>query len=403
VSFQSRRIERSVALLLALALASSPAALARTVVSDDAKDLSVLYAFQGLLDGASPVGGVTLGPSGVIFGTTSAPEQSGFGTIFALIPAGDRYAHATLYRFAGPPDGSSPTGNVLEDASGNLFTTTQRGGRSNSGTAVALSPGAAGYRETERFSFKKTDGTSPVDGFVASGSVLYATASEGGKFGYGAIVAFTLPGFKEHSVYDFTGGDDGGAPRSGLVRDGDGALYGTTFYGGAAGYGVVFRFVPSGRNGTEDVVWTFGTSSQTDGEHPQTSVLLDGDGNIYGTTQYGGSNALGVVFKLSPESGGYVESILHDFGGPADGSKPSSGLTVSGGLLYGVTSIGGADNDGTIFEISPTGAQYAVVHDFEGTDGAYPRANLYPRGNALYGETTEGGPAGFGVVFRFVP
>jgi uncharacterized repeat protein (TIGR03803 family) len=211
-------------------------------------------------------------------------------------------------------------------------------------------------------------------------------------------------------LYSFKGAPDGSFPSSGLVRDAAGNLYGTTNLGGTStacnsdGCGTVFKIDTSGN---ETILHNF---NGLDGQYPIAGLIRDGNGNFYGTTTYGGTYGYGVVFKMDPTG---VETVLYNFTGGSDGSRPNAGLVRdSGGNLYGTTVEGGSSTCslgcGVVFKLDPTGTE-TVLHAFTGPDGAAPYASviLGPGGN-IYGTTFEGGSStcghgGCGVVFKLAP
>jgi uncharacterized repeat protein (TIGR03803 family) len=189
---------------------------------------------------------------------------------------------------------------------------------------------------------------------------------------------------------------DGRNPASTLVLDGAGNLYGTTIYGGANNNGTVYKIAP---DGTETVRYSFGGSG---GIYPQGSLAQDGSGDLYGTTADGG-DGYGVVFKISPSG---AETVLYAFGGGVGGAYPEGGVILDGeGNLYGTTSKGGAAGNGTVFKVAPDGKE-TILYAFKGdgeNDGALPWAPLAMDGSGdLYGTTTGGGTGG-GTVFRVTP
>src|SRR6202020_2077816 len=231
-------------------------------------------------------------------------------------------------------------------------------------------------------------------------------------------------------LHSFAGGTaDGTAPDIGVVADKTGNLYGTTQYGGAAGNGTVFQLSPPSTKGgawTETVLYSF--QGGLDGYTPYAGVVLDAVGNLYGTTIYGGENNLGIVYELSPPalSGGtWTETILHVFTGGSDGSYPSGNLKIDGkGNLYGTTQHGGTERGdcglgcGTVFEMTPPATKgtawiESILYAFTGYvsstsqgDGAFPQAALImDTEGSLYGTTFRGGAnpscwGGCGTVFR---
>jgi len=226
------------------------------------------------------------------------------------------------------------------------------------------------------------------------------------------------------NTYIFKGLSDGGYPYAGLYADANGVIYGTTVDGGANGAGTVFSLLPPDYT-TETVLYAFaGTANgNADGQFPRSTLIEDQNGVLYGTTARGGPSpachsdlGCGTVFALIPNSsGGYVESILYAFRGDknADGEFPYAGLVESQGVLYGTTAEGGVDNCsghfgcGTVFALTPNGSggyTESIVHTFQnGDDGAIPKAPLIDVDGTLYGTTTTGGANGSGVAFALTP
>jgi uncharacterized repeat protein (TIGR03803 family) len=266
-----------------------------------------------------------------------------------------------LYTFTGGTDGGFPQGGVIADSAGNLYGTTTSDGVDHSGVVYELSPGAGPGKQTQT------------------------------------------------TLYAFTGGNDGGNPQAGLVADAKGNLYGTTYAGGADGDGVVFELSPPKKGATawtETVLWTF--TGGNDGSLPTCALILDSEGNIYGTTDEGGTGVVGTVFELSPPPKGsktWAESVLYNFTGNNDGGEPYGRmLLASDGNLYGTTAGYGQYNYGNIFKLAVPvnggGWTFSVLHAFQGsTDGEVPRDGLIqgPDGT-LYGDTA-GFDDSFGNVF----
>jgi uncharacterized repeat protein (TIGR03803 family) len=368
---------------------------------------TVLHSFGRHPDGRTPFGGVTVDPAGNIFGTTDGGGASNCGTVYELIPSGSSYTEGVIHSFDAHSDGCHPFSNPIEDQAGNLYATASLGGQGHGGTVIALSPAGSTYQETSVHEFGNgVDGKDPYGAPLDEGFVLYATVGYGGKYGFGAIVALTVPDLSESDVYDFKGPPaDGAYPGCTLVQDSAGALYGTTYYGGTATQGTVFRFVPSGSGGIETVIWNF--QGDPDGTGPYDGAIIDEKGNVYGETAYGGLGD-GIVYKLTPREGGYKETILYAFGGGhpwgVDGIVPNGTLLARGDFLYGAASNGGLYDDGTLFKISTRGAGFTKLHDFQGAaDGRDPTGTLVASGRALFGTTAAGGRLDKGVVFRFVP
>jgi uncharacterized repeat protein (TIGR03803 family) len=277
--------------------------------------------------------------------------------------------YTVLYTFKGGTDGAVPiTAGLIRDAAGNLYGTTSSGG---------------------------DDPSCSTDG-VAGCGVVFKLAPSG----------------EETVLHAFTGGADGGVVVAGVIRDNEGNLYGSTVFGGSGTLpaGTVFKLDSTGQ---ETVLHSFCSSSNcTDGNGPSAGVIRDNEGNLYGTTGAGGEFCLeyggcGVVFKLDASG---KETVLYNFcpngyGNCTDGSFPSAGLVQdAAGNLYGTTGSGGANGDGTVFRVGPTGTETVLYSFAGGADGASPFAGLVrdEAGN-LYGTTTGGGPSGWGTVFKVDP
>src|ERR1700722_18280865 len=262
-------------------------------------------------------------------------------------------------------------------------------------TAVIGTPAAQAqtYTYTVLHRFTGADGARPFAGLIGdSADNLYGTTIYGGAWGYGVVFKLNKTG--ETVLHSFTGGADGSGPQAGLIQDSAGNLYGTTENGGAWGYGVVFKLDTTG---TETVLHSF--ADKPGGANPVARLIQDSAGNLYGTTEYGGASGSGVAFKLDTTG---TERSLYSFTGGADGGRPAAGLTRdSAGNFYGTTQYGGASNKGVVFKLDTTGTE-TVLHSFTGfADGGYPYAGLIQDSlGSLYGTTADGGPSHHGVVFK---
>jgi uncharacterized repeat protein (TIGR03803 family) len=266
--------------------------------------------------------------------------------------------------------------------------------------AASLNPmDAQAGKLTVLYNFKGgTDAAAPSAGLIYQGNILFGTSASGGGtgcFGDGCGTLFEVDPKTgaETVIYSFKGGTDGQGPEAPLVYE-NGALFGTTPFGGAAGAGTVFKFVL--RTGTEKVLYSFAGGS--DGANPQYGALVWHGGALYGTTQRGGNGA-GTVFKIDTKTG--TETLLHSFTGGSDGELPAAGLVYRHGTLYGTTVTGGTSGDGSVFKVDANTGAEAVLYSFTGlADGLSPQAGVIFHRGTLYGATTGGGASGYGNVFK---
>jgi uncharacterized repeat protein (TIGR03803 family) len=335
--------------------------------------------------------------AGNLYGTTEGGGANAEGTVFKIDATG---AESVLYSFGGSTtDGAGPQAGLIMDGAGNLYGTTFSGGaNSYYGTVFKLS---ASGTESILHSFgvvTSGDAENPHAGVIMDGAGnLYGTTYGGGANGDGAVYEISATG-KESVLYSFPfGTNDNGSPDASLIMDGAGNLYGTTAFGGANNGGTVFKI---GTAGSESTLYSFG-SSASDGWYPDAPLIMDDNGNLYGTTAEGGTNNDGTVFEINVSG---IESVLYSFGSSAaDGVKPLAGLIMdTDGNLYGTTYSGGANDDGTVFKIS-VGGNESVLYSFGSgsTDGAKPASGLIidSSGN-LYGTTQAGGTINYGTVFK---
>ncbi|MGB6690338.1 MAG: choice-of-anchor tandem repeat GloVer-containing protein [Terracidiphilus sp.] len=332
------------------------------------------------------------------------PGLTGSMLAVALLAGGAGAARAqetVLYAFGAiSMDGDRPYGGLIFDGKGNLYGITVTGGTHSNGTVFELIPEAGGgWTEKVLYNFGDavSDGQNPYGGVIFDKlGNLYGTTDNGGTDLSGTVFELSPQpdgSWKEQMLYSFKNIDnDGNYPQAGLILDGNGNLYGTTSQGGDSSSGTVFEVSPqSGGTWTEQVLHSF-SSSSTDGTFPEAGLIFDGNGNLYGTTSEGGSpHGPGTVFELTQVAGGnWNEQVLHSFGANSmDGIFPEAGLIFDGsGNLYGTTQLGGA-----------YGALYAgggtVFELTPAVEGTWTEKILYSFGTS----TTDGQNPYSGVVF----
>lgn len=338
-------------------------------------ELSPLFKFNDPdNDGNDLYSKVTVGPDGALYGTAAeggggtCDEGGGCGLVYKLQPAASAcravmcpWTETVLYRFARTDDGANPYSEVIFDSAGNLYGTTAYGGGGacdgglGCGVVYELTPSNGGWTETVLYTFTGgSDGAEPIGGLIFDqAGNLYGT-SNGGDGGFIFKLSPSNGGWTETTLYSFQAATDGAGPDSTLIADGSGNLYGVAYQGGVNNGGTAFEWSPSG-GGTFTVLYSFPTNSV-----PSGSPIFDIAGNLYGTTADGGANHIGSIFKLSPNGSGWTETDIHSFGGLGDGANPYSGVTMdSEGRLYGTALNGGANLQicangcGTVWEITP--------------------------------------------------
>jgi len=377
----------------------------------------VLHKFTGGADGANPEDALTFDAAGNLYGTTRS-------TVFELSPNPDgTWTETVLYDFTGANDPSDIRASVIFDANGNLYGTSHAGGDYGAGTVYELMPSSGGtWSENILHSFTGgSDGYGPVGGLIfdAVGN-LYGAARGGGAYGHGVVYELTpnLDGsWTETVLHNFANGADGAYPdHSNLTFDSTGNLYGVTADGGVqtcfwldSGCGVVFKLTPNGDGTwTESVLYSF--TGGKDGSIPQSTLVFDAEGNLYGTTMQAGAYGYGVVFELTLGADGiWTEQVLHQFNGGTDGASPWSGVAFdAAGNLYGATHDGGGGSCGggcgTVFELLPNPqGRWAerILHRFKSTPNDAPigKVVLDNAGN-LYGTTSGESTSGYGGVYE---
>jgi uncharacterized repeat protein (TIGR03803 family) len=345
-----------------------------------------------------------------------------------------------IYSFAGGTDGANPESDLLMDAAGNLYGTTNQGGiggcYEGCGTVYELSRTKGGWQLKVLYSFAggSSDGAGPMAGltFDSAGNLYGATAFGGSPYGYGTVFKLAPDshgGWSESILHSFAGYTDGMYPASDLVLDSQGNLYGTAdggtdtpVCGGPAGEGcgIVFRLT-SNPDGTWTKTTIYNFAGAPDAAVPIGPLVLGADGSFYGASVYGGigpcilgnlgfspPDGCGALYKLTPSGGGWSEAVIYSFfRGRGFARNPSGGLVLErSGRLLGTSTYGG-NGDGAFFQIEQTekGWEQTILHRFYGDpDGRNPvgRLAIGPDGN-LFGATISGGangPHGSGTVFE---
>lgn len=386
-----------------------------TTLPAQAQTLTTLHKFTGQMDGAGPQGLVAVDRAANVYGSAPGGGSHGGGAVFRASNRNGAWTFTPLYDFQRGQDGSGPQAGVTLGPDGVIYGTTWFGGgtgcgqNSGCGTVFKLTPPPTFCRMvlcpwTETVLYRATSPSDPccfVGGVILDNAGnIYGMSSGGGSGncfgkGCGAVYKLTASGgsYTPSVIYNFQGGNDGAAPYGNLAIDAAGNLYGTATYGGQFGFGTVFKLVRSAGGYTFQLLYTF--TDGTDGAMPQGNVVLDSAGNLYG-----GSGDGGGIFQIT-SSGTYT---LID---PIPGGIQSPITIDAAGVIYGTTFAGGTRGDGTIFKLTYSNGvwTHTILHSFDVVDGALPLSGVgFDAGGNLYGTSTSGGePANDGTLWQLTP
>jgi uncharacterized repeat protein (TIGR03803 family) len=402
-----------IAIAAALSLASSAAA---------APKFKVLHSFSmGTGDGAGLYGSLALDEKENLYGMTAGGGTYGYGTAFELTSQRNGgWSETILHSFNCKVESCAPVAGLVLDKEGNLYGM----GGSGLGDVFRLQHGSGGWTLTVIDDHGSPHATLALD----KAGNLYGPTGNHGKHGEGAISELVAgDNWLENVLYSFCSRRDqkgtcldGWGPSAGVTWGPVGVLYGTTLYGGDAPYspfcgntgcGVVYQLTPENDGSWKETVLHSFPATKSDGSVLYDGVVLDKKGNIYGATSQGGNTNCGVIFELSPKSGGkWRETILYDFPNLSDGCDANTLTFDQHGNLWGTAQGGTGCKDGgcgVVFKMTPDANgnwKYTVVHNFDNTDGDIPAAALTidKHGN-VYGTTELGGSGGWGVVFEITP
>jgi hypothetical protein len=438
----SQTLARSISLTAIVALMAFTAA---------AQTERIIHTFNGSthIDGSGSEGNLIADSAGNLYGTSFGSGSGAAGVVFELsppVPPSGAWTETILHSFSGA-DGADPAAGLVFDSAGNLYGTTAYGGNGpctvlavvlGCGVVFQLSPPTSGGSWTEsvlyNFQGGNDSGGSQAALIFDSAGNLYGTTSGSGfdhtSNGVGAVFQLSPPSvaggaWTETTICDFPSAVLGLNPFGPVVFDASGNLYGTTYIGGNLSCGgnlecgVVYQLAPPSQAGgswTETVIHTF-AGGRREGANPVGGLVIDPSGTIFGTTSKGGSSSgagFGTVFEMRPPSttgGAWAYATIHVFGGTGDGVAPRAGVSLGSGL-YGTTSLGGALNVGTVFQLTPgpAGSPWTetVLHSFQysgtsHTDGSNPYGGIVLYRGALVGTTLGGGAKNSGIVYAVIP
>jgi uncharacterized repeat protein (TIGR03803 family) len=370
-------------------------------LNTDGTDLLLLHRFTGKDgDGADPYAGFILGSDGLLYGTTAAGGSADLGTIFRLDPVGGTLQ--ILHSFSTiDHDGTQPYASLIEATDGALYGTTQLGGTSAQGVVFTLRKDGSGYTLLHHFTGMQGDGSQPSAELIEGlDGALYGTTHFGGHTNRGTVFKLDKHGANFTVLHSFAGANhDGAHPFAGLIQGDDGRLFGTTTQGGIANDGAIFTLDPNGQ--AFRLLHSFGHESN-DARRPFATLFRASDGLLYGTTAFGGNADVGTIFRINPNGDHF--QVLYSFTDSVnDGSLPYSALIeTSDGTLSGTTWGGGASAHGTIFRLNRDGQDHRILHSLAlGADAIAPHGTLLEASDgSLYGTTWTGGDHDQGTIFK---
>ena len=320
-----------------------------------------------------------------------------FFVFFLSIGISSFAQYTKLLDFDGTAKGKYPYGSLYYDGTF-MYGMTSIGGTSDLGTVFKIKPDGSGFAKLLDFA-GTTNGSNPYGNLISDGTFLYGMTVNGGANNFGTIFKIMKDGTGYTKLLDFAGTTNGSNPWGSLISDGT-YLYGMTFGGGSSSMGTVFKIKFDGTGYTKLLDF----AGLSNGRNPRGDLFFDGT-YLYGMTSVGGSDNLGTLFKIMPNGTGYVK--LLNFDSITNGRNPYGSLISDGTYLYGMTSGSGTKSSnsfGTLFKIKTDGTAYARLLEFDGaTKGRYPYGSLISNGNYLYGMSFNGGIDNFGTLFKIMP
>jgi uncharacterized repeat protein (TIGR03803 family) len=349
-----------------------------------------LFDFDGTANGSNPDGSL-ISDGTFLYGMTGSGGLSDYGTIFKIKTDGTGFTKLHDFDFN---DGINPYGSLILEG-GFLYGMTSAGGLDASGgTIFKIKPDGTGFLKL--LDVGGSFGANPKSSLVSDGTFFYGMTSKGGSSNLGSLFKIKPDGTGATKILDFTGLVNGSNPSSDLFFDGT-FLYGLTNSGGANDFGTIFKIKTDGTG----YISLLDLDAAPNGSYPYGSVISDGT-FLYGLMDSGGTSDFGTVFKIKKDGSGFVKLLDFD----VTGTGPTGSLVSDGTFLYGMTSNGGERNRGTLFKILPDGTSYSKLYDFLGfefLDGSYPLGSLFFDGTFLYGMTSLGGANNFGTIFKIKP
>ena len=356
------------------------------------------YDFTGLL-GAQPKGSLIQASDGNLYGVTYDSGTSGLGVLFSYNITTNVYTKKV--DFDGASKGSRPVGSLLQASDGNLYGCTSYGGPNNYGVLFLFNPTTSFYITRVAFTGVSSDGAYPAGSLIqATDGSLYGMTEYGGANNYGTLYSYNPTTYSYSKKLDFAGPSNGSKPEGSLVQASDGNLYGSTLEGGTNNLGVLFNYNSS----TNTYAKKLDFAGTINGRNPPSQIMQANDGNLYAMSTAGGLSDLGLLYSYNPTTNNYSKKIDFDWG--ANGTNPYGSLIkANDGNFYGMAGVGGTNNLGVLFQYNSITNAYTKKIDFTGvTNGSRPTGSLVQASDGnLYGMTSDGGANNLGVIFQYNP
>ncbi len=349
---------------------------------------SKLFDFEYTPKGSNPFGDLYFDGT-FLYGLTNEGGINDDGIFFKIKIDGTGFVN--LFDFNSSITGSAPNASLIFDGTF-FYGTCSYGGPGSKGTVFKIKPDGTGFVDILDF-LGNPNGGYPKCTLYSDGTYLYGTTEQGGTANNGIIFKIKPDGTGYAKLLDFTGTANGSTPSGTLIYNGT-FLYGTTQSGGANNKGTIFKIKTDG-TGYSDVYDLVGSST---GSNIYGSLIFDGT-YFYGMARNGGTNNFGTIFKIKPDGSSF--SVMLQFADTLNGANPSGSLLFDGTYMYGVTGYGGINHYGTIFKIKTDGTGYSKLYEFSGPNGKYPYGSLISVSGVLYGLAENGGPTSDGVIFKY--
>jgi uncharacterized repeat protein (TIGR03803 family) len=355
-------------------------------INTDGSGFTKLADFDGTAHGSNPRGSLSISGN-TLYGMTAYGGSNNFGVVFSINTDGTGFTK--LADFDGAAHGKKPYGS-LTILNNTLYGTTCYGGTNDMGVVFKINTDGTDFTGLANFD-GTAHGQNPYSTLTEQDNILYGTAIGGGVNGLGTIFKINTDGTGFTKLSDFDGTNHGSYPYS-LALLGN-TMYGFTENGGIEDFGAIVKINTDGTGFTKIVDLNIVPC----GNDIQASVVRSGN-LLYGVAYSGGANNLGTIYKINTDGTGFTR--LADFDGLTHGSHPRGSLTISGNILYGMTSAGGTKGTGVIFKINADGTNFTKLTDFDRDKGRIPYGSLTLSGSVLYGMTSNGGTNDFGTIFK---